>query len=392
MLLATLGWLGAKFGAPDTLTGPLGEWYVLGALGAVTLVLGIAAFRPSKNLALDEEEDDLLSTPEPSISENTHSEPAPSPEEVPEEEAFDPSGDDEPADEEAELPGESAQIEEPAQDAPGEAAESVEEDIVAPEEELDASHSTEVETPPLADAQPGPPQEEDPDRTMDLQSALLSEGFDLKSLADSLPPGTLNTATPEAEEGDDEKPSTKGKPSSLQARLKKLKKNLDTGTPEPASADVPYKSKLRGSKFDSPTKQVQGKAKLPSGGAPFGATRGGDVDQTQVHKVGRDLLNRARAAYDADGTPQVKHNLPTNPYTEGVGETSAEEMNQLWQRFVNASGELGRDLSKLDPTKFLDQIQRNYDAICARFNCTRVTFSVRIKDGRVALKATPDIR
>jgi hypothetical protein len=56
---------------------------------------------------------------------------------------------------------------------------------------------------------------------------------------------------------------------------------------------------------------------------------------------------------------------------------------------VDASRQCGRDVSKLRPEVFREHLKKNYDTICAQYRCDRVSFSVKIKDGKPALSARP---
>lgn len=86
---------------------------------------------------------------------------------------------------------------------------------------------------------------------------------------------------------------------------------------------------------------------------------------------------------------QAPSELENNPFTQAIGTLKAEEMNSLWRSFVDASRQCGRDVSKLRPEVFREHLKKNYDTICAQYRCDRVSFSVKIKEGKPALSARP---
>lgn len=70
----------------------------------------------------------------------------------------------------------------------------------------------------------------------------------------------------------------------------------------------------------------------------------------------------------------------------------ADEMSE-WQRvyeeFLAVKKQCGEPTASLTFDKFKGTLQRNKDALVARHNCARVKFTVYVKEGKAALKASP---
>lgn len=61
----------------------------------------------------------------------------------------------------------------------------------------------------------------------------------------------------------------------------------------------------------------------------------------------------------------------------------------LYDEFRSAKVEVGEDVERLTYEKFLQKLDRNRNALKARYNCTDVRFEVAVRNGKVTLKATP---
>ncbi len=81
--------------------------------------------------------------------------------------------------------------------------------------------------------------------------------------------------------------------------------------------------------------------------------------------------------------------IALEPFSNGLGSLDRDDLNRLWQDYVEISKRCGRDMSKLNANSFLAQLQHNHDAICRMYQCTHVAFHVKIKNGRPALSAHP---
>jgi len=61
----------------------------------------------------------------------------------------------------------------------------------------------------------------------------------------------------------------------------------------------------------------------------------------------------------------------------------------VYDAFVRTREECGEPTSGLTFERFQQTLRKNRDALMQRHGCSRVTFSVYVKEGKAALKAVP---
>jgi hypothetical protein len=66
-----------------------------------------------------------------------------------------------------------------------------------------------------------------------------------------------------------------------------------------------------------------------------------------------------------------------------------EYYRQVYKDFVSIKRQCGENVSNLTFERFAEKLNKNRDALVARYGCKSVKFQVYIKDGKAALKATP---
>src|SRR5262249_37256772 len=66
-----------------------------------------------------------------------------------------------------------------------------------------------------------------------------------------------------------------------------------------------------------------------------------------------------------------------------------EDWRRVYDEFLGVKRQCGESRESLTFEKFKGTLQRNKDALVSRHNCTRVKFTVYVKDGKAALKASP---
>ena len=66
-----------------------------------------------------------------------------------------------------------------------------------------------------------------------------------------------------------------------------------------------------------------------------------------------------------------------------------EDWRRVYEEFVAVKRQCGEPTAPLTFERFKGTLQRNKDALVARHNCARVKFTVYIKEGKAALKASP---
>ena len=66
-----------------------------------------------------------------------------------------------------------------------------------------------------------------------------------------------------------------------------------------------------------------------------------------------------------------------------------EDWRKVYEEFVSVKRQCGEPTAPLTFEKFKGTLQRNKDALVARHSCNRVKFTVYVKEGKAALKASP---
>jgi hypothetical protein len=87
--------------------------------------------------------------------------------------------------------------------------------------------------------------------------------------------------------------------------------------------------------------------------------------------------------------PQPAVVVPPPP---GAGEEEFDEIadwRRVYEEFLSLKRQCGEDTGSLTFEKFKGTLQRNKDALVQRHGCTRVKFTVYVKEGKAALKASP---
>jgi hypothetical protein len=95
--------------------------------------------------------------------------------------------------------------------------------------------------------------------------------------------------------------------------------------------------------------------------------------------------------------PPRRASAPAEPEPEPVAPAADEggdfdevaDWRRVYEDFVALKKQCGEETSTLTFEKFKGTLQRNKDALVARHNCSRVKFTVYVKEGKAALKASP---
>ena len=61
----------------------------------------------------------------------------------------------------------------------------------------------------------------------------------------------------------------------------------------------------------------------------------------------------------------------------------------MFEQFVNLKKSCGEPVAGLTYDKFAEKLRKNRDDLVAKTACKQVKFTVYVKDGKAALKATP---
>ena len=81
---------------------------------------------------------------------------------------------------------------------------------------------------------------------------------------------------------------------------------------------------------------------------------------------------------------------PANlPIVDGNATSELDEWKQVFAEYVQVRKQCGEPTESLTFDKFKATLERNKAAIVERHHCSRVKFTVYVKDGKAALKAAP---
>lgn len=170
----------------------------------------------------------------------------------------------------------------------------------------------------------------------------------------------------------------------LQARLQSLKNQVSAPRTTALPDGQVGKAPPARNKFDIPTRRVPGQEMVSPDLLTSGSAQLAKPAPTATSPSSTPLF--MRSVQDIMGNDS---GLPTDPFDKEIGGMPPAEANALWREYVEANRRCNRDLSRLKHEVFQDHLERNYAAICKRFECKSVSFSVKIKEGRVSLQATP---
>ena len=90
--------------------------------------------------------------------------------------------------------------------------------------------------------------------------------------------------------------------------------------------------------------------------------------------------------------PAVAEASNIQPVAALTGDEPFDEMadwRKVYEEFLALKQQCNEPTANLTFEKFKGTLQRNKDALVARHNCTRVKFTVYVKEGKAALKASP---
>jgi hypothetical protein len=82
--------------------------------------------------------------------------------------------------------------------------------------------------------------------------------------------------------------------------------------------------------------------------------------------------------------------IPAADPAPGAGDfDELADWRRVYEEFIALKRQCGEETGTLTFDKFKGTLQRNKDALVARHNCSRVKFTVYVKEGKAALKASP---
>ncbi|MFO0762085.1 MAG: MXAN_5187 family protein [Byssovorax sp.] len=87
--------------------------------------------------------------------------------------------------------------------------------------------------------------------------------------------------------------------------------------------------------------------------------------------------------------PAPKREAPPPPVQPEAEFNELDDWRRVYEEFLGLKRQCGEPTDTLTFEKFKGTLQRNKDALVARHNCSRVKFTVYVKEGKAALKASP---
>jgi len=88
-------------------------------------------------------------------------------------------------------------------------------------------------------------------------------------------------------------------------------------------------------------------------------------------------------------TPPPRSGRPPPPGVPGADANQRDEWHSVYQEFVRTKEQCGENVAGFTYEKFEQTLRKNQEALIKRHGAKRVKFSVYVKDGKAALKASP---
>jgi hypothetical protein len=118
---------------------------------------------------------------------------------------------------------------------------------------------------------------------------------------------------------------------------------------------------------------------------PFAAAPPGAIGE--VEKDSRPAQRPFGAELEEETTSQ----LPSEEKTRALDTVDPEEVHirEVFADYVNTRRQTGEPTASLTLEKFRAKLEANRQQLIAKYSCRTARFSVYVKDGKAAIKATP---
>ncbi len=117
---------------------------------------------------------------------------------------------------------------------------------------------------------------------------------------------------------------------------------------------------------------------------------------SEVKAPAAPLINDDMAAEDDDDAtvvsavpPEILEASATGAHKAVAEAGEISEWHNVFQEFVRTKKQCGEPTTGLTFEKFQNTLRKNRDQLISKTKCKRVKFTVYVKDGRAALKASP---
>jgi hypothetical protein len=134
------------------------------------------------------------------------------------------------------------------------------------------------------------------------------------------------------------------------------------------------------------TQRLDGDRAASRPAAPFGADSAFSTESFAARPVPRPAAPAMTSAgLTAVGMPAIT--APAS--TSGPEEDEESHWRAIHAEFVEVRARCGESVENLGFERFRPKLEKNKEALLAKYGCRAVRFSVYVKDGKAALKATP---
>lgn len=126
--------------------------------------------------------------------------------------------------------------------------------------------------------------------------------------------------------------------------------------------------------------------------SPLDEANDSPTDDTETPLAGRavaDLLSKNPPLPELDPSALVEDDVENDAEENRADSSMTEHYREVYEQFVATREGCGESTEELTFEKFAEKLERSRVAVMSKHACSGVRFSVYVKDGRAALKATP---
>ncbi len=154
--------------------------------------------------------------------------------------------------------------------------------------------------------------------------------------------------------------------------------------PEPARPAAPAEALDDTQRIDGAPAEPAAPPEAPPAPTPAPARGAFAAETFTARPVPRPTVAVTTAGMTAVGMPALGAELGPAPEEDEEGHWRA-----VHQEFLRIRGECGEPVDGLGFERFRPKLEKNRDALIAKYGCRTVRFQVYVKEGKAALKATP---
>jgi hypothetical protein len=109
---------------------------------------------------------------------------------------------------------------------------------------------------------------------------------------------------------------------------------------------------------------------------------------TRVAEIPQELLQAAAmpSPVDSQPGPRITH---TGTFAAVAEDSEEQHFEEVFREFLATRERCGEPADGLTYDRFVPKLRKNKEQLVQKYNCKTVRFTVYVKDGKAALKATP---